>query len=348
MTPTSGPERGACMRRGLPVPWLPAGLLTGAILLAWGGAGPALADDEGPYRYRRDDGTAVIADTLADVPPAYRDSARPVGGGSPARADEGSDPAAGIRDLLDTVGTPGLAAIGGGAVVLVGLVLLVRRRGGSLPPIELDLDAVRGEGPDDPFYQGLGPQKAAGRLGIAIPGSVHARAQALADEGRRDEALALLEQEAKDDKVLWSLRGNLLVDLDRTREALGCYDRALELDARFVPAMEKKAAGLRTLDRIEEALACYRAAAEIEPTNPDLWTRIGHVVEAMGERGEALKSFETALDADARHAPAWYGRARIERALGKKKEAERSLARVGELAQAGDPVAERIVREAGL
>ena len=58
----------------------------------------------------------------------------------------------------------------------------------------------------------------------------------------------------------WVKKGSALEKLDRMEQALGCYNRALELDRGSTLAYLYKGGVCNRLERFDEALACYEQA----------------------------------------------------------------------------------------
>ena len=73
-----------------------------------------------------------------------------------------------------------------------------------------------------------------------------------------------------EDPDVWNAKGNILSELERTEEALYCYEKALELCLEEPPdaAMwNRKGNALMELGRFEEALHCYDEALSMENEN---------------------------------------------------------------------------------
>lgn len=65
---------------------------------------------------------------------------------------------------------------------------------------------------------------------------------------RVDEMLTLSER-----PELWVLKGKILKDLDRSKEAVDCFSRAISLDSSYIPAHDSFIAALRDMGRLEDA-----------------------------------------------------------------------------------------------
>lgn len=65
---------------------------------------------------------------------------------------------------------------------------------------------------------------------------------------RVDEVISMGER-----AELWVLKGRVLRDLDRPKEAVECFSRAISLDSRFIPAHDILIRTLRDMGKLEEA-----------------------------------------------------------------------------------------------
>lgn len=158
-----------------------------------------------------------------------------------------------------------------------------------------------------------------------------------ADEGRPARALSRIEQalrlRPKDAEAL-VLKGRILFWMDRVREAVSCYGRAIRSDPRCGEAFLERArvlygvtqdhrralrevqralalAGrnrwlkvealrlqghiLAGLDRDREAMASYRTAWKIQPKSPEMTWNLGETLLLMGRAKRAVRYFDAAL-----------------------------------------------------
>ncbi|MGQ9586896.1 MAG: tetratricopeptide repeat protein [Thermoplasmata archaeon] len=75
---------------------------------------------------------------------------------------------------------------------------------------------------------------------------------------------------------LWILKGKILRDLDRSNEALECFNRALSLDPRYLPAHDIAIETLRDLGRMEEAALVENQRSLAR--RPDLEQKIAQLI----------------------------------------------------------------------
>ena len=83
----------------------------------------------------------------------------------------------------------------------------------------------------------------------------------------------------------------MLSDLGRKAEAIACYDRALEINPRFVVAWNAKGRVLSDLGRNDEAVVCYDRSLEMEPRDARVWASKGIALSDLGRRKEAAEAY---------------------------------------------------------
>jgi len=86
----------------------------------------------------------------------------------------------------------------------------------------------------------------------------------------------------------WVLKGKILRDLDRTKEALECFSRAISLDSRHLPAHDMMVETLRDLGRLEEAAMAESQRALSR--RPDLERKIGELISEFRRVSVAEKA----------------------------------------------------------
>ena len=79
------------------------------------------------------------------------------------------------------------------------------------------------------------------------------------------KALELLESVFdKESEGDWYTKGNILANLEDPDGALGCYDKAVELDPRYVKAWYRRGWVLVSKKKAGDAIACFDKVVEIE------------------------------------------------------------------------------------
>ena len=116
-------------------------------------------------------------------------------------------------------------------------------------------------------------------------------------------------------------KGAALSSLGRTKEALACFDKVLEIMPRFDAGWLNKGVVLRKLGREKEALACYDKAIEINPNSSQAWYNRGLAQQNQEFLEEALASYERALDLNPLHDAAWLNKGVVLRKLLRSREA---------------------------
>ena len=121
----------------------------------------------------------------------------------------------------------------------------------------------------------------------------------------------------------WETYGHCLGHLLRWDEALTAIDRAIELDALNVGAMNSKCWILSNLGRFREAAEVGERMIQINPGEPLSWGNLGEAQLALRKEAEALESFEKAIGLGAFYARV--GKAQALLALGRGDEALASI-----------------------
>ena len=132
-----------------------------------------------------------------------------------------------------------------------------------------------------------------------------------------------VRQQGSQELEVWEIlnKGTALNYLGRTKEALACFDKVLEIMPRFDAAWLNKGVALAKLGRDKEALECYEKATEINPNSPDSWFNRGIAQQSQGLLEEALASYDRALALSPIHDAAWLNKGVALRKLQRPKEA---------------------------
>jgi predicted O-linked N-acetylglucosamine transferase (SPINDLY family)/ADP-heptose:LPS heptosyltransferase len=90
-------------------------------------------------------------------------------------------------------------------------------------------------------------------------------------------------------------QGNELEDLNRSEEALACYDRAIAINPDYARAHSNRGNVLQNLKRFDEALESYDRALSIRPDYAEAHYNRGNALQACKRYQEAITSYERAL-----------------------------------------------------
>ena len=105
-----------------------------------------------------------------------------------------------------------------------------------------------------------------------------------------------------------NIKGVALGDLGRYEEEILCYDKALQIDPKFVEAWYNKGVVLGYLDRYEEAILCFDKALQIDPKYVDAWYAKGIALGYLGRYEEEIFCYDKALQTDPKYLKAWYNK----------------------------------------
>ena len=119
-----------------------------------------------------------------------------------------------------------------------------------------------------------------------------------------------------------------LVKPFRYKEAIKCFNKAIELDPLHVEAFNNKAIVLGRIGEYEEAIIWYDEALHIDPNNPDIWSDKGTAFRRLGETLhnrsfliQANESYDRAIAINSRHEYSWYNKGNVLDVLGHHGEA---------------------------
>ena len=116
-------------------------------------------------------------------------------------------------------------------------------------------------------------------------------------------------------------KGTALNNLGRVKEALACFDKALEILPRFDAAWLDKGVALTKLGRTKEAIECYERSLEINPKSANAWYNLGAAQQYQGKMEESLASYDQAVALNPLHDGAWLNKGVILRKQLRAKEA---------------------------
>ncbi len=101
------------------------------------------------------------------------------------------------------------------------------------------------------------------------------------------------------------------------REAMGIYEKVIELDPGFAGAFVNLGTLHFTARNLEQAERLYREAVKADPEYPLAHFNLGNLYDEMGKRDEALREYEVALRLHPSYADAHYNIALLHQAAGR-------------------------------
>jgi len=105
-------------------------------------------------------------------------------------------------------------------------------------------------------------------------------------------------QAKSDEAIRRNNYGAELVKQGRIAEAIGEFQRAVELDPSFAAAQRNLGYAYDRQGNVEEAVAAYKKAIELEPGDMMTRNNLGVLYDKKGMYSEAIAEFEKALQAD--------------------------------------------------
>lgn len=124
--------------------------------------------------------------------------------------------------------------------------------------------------------------------------------------GKSDEAQATFEKVVAlqgDNKFAWFNLGYLAQSRNATDEAVAAYDKTLQIDDSYRPALYNKAMLLEEA-KPDEAVALYRKIVDADDGASTAYLRLGLMLVKQQDRTGARAAFASAIDADPKLASA--------------------------------------------
>jgi tetratricopeptide (TPR) repeat protein len=130
------------------------------------------------------------------------------------------------------------------------------------------------------------------------PEALYARAVTLWREGRRDEAIKLMDAALHlkpDFADALCMGGYMLSECGKPQSAMRFYRRALELDASLVTGHINLGKLLFAAGRFPDALASFETATKLSPRDPDAWCSRAGTLRELGRLDDSIEAAEHAL-----------------------------------------------------
>lgn len=155
----------------------------------------------------------------------------------------------------------------------------------------------------------------------------------LLDELKIQEAKERIEKllkKSKGDSFLFWLKGYVLLyeGTDDLEEAIGSFNKAIEIDPDNAFAWEFKAIALRSLGRYEEAIECYDKSIEFDPLDYSAIFSRSVLLERLGKQEEALDYYSLATKIDSTNTLAWEAKANLLESMQRFDEAEECRSKI--------------------
>lgn len=133
----------------------------------------------------------------------------------------------------------------------------------------------------------------------------------------------------------WKNKGNVLYSLGRYNESLEALDKAIEIVPEYGLAWYSKGLALGELGRYDEAIQAYSKALETFPENAGIWYNKGNAFYGQGEYDMAIECYDYAIKLDPSLAEAWHGKGKAYEKLGLDTSADASFDRARQLGYEG-------------
>lgn len=142
--------------------------------------------------------------------------------------------------------------------------------------------------------------------------------------GRVEEAIGYYQKAIDMDPGhvhAWTNKGSALRNQGYPDRALDCLDRALALDADFAYARHARGNVLTSMARYREAMDDYRRALAADPDFYASWGGLGHVLSLLGRHEQAIACFDEVLRRDRAEVEALVGQAHALERLDRRRDA---------------------------
>jgi tetratricopeptide (TPR) repeat protein len=125
------------------------------------------------------------------------------------------------------------------------------------------------------------------------------KGRAYAQRTKYKEAMAYYNKALEiDPKYLegWYLRASVLIDTGKPDEAIADCDRALALNQNYADAWSKKALALYNLERFNDALLAATRASTLNGNDATAWYLKGVCLDELGRSDEAQEAYGKSLE----------------------------------------------------
>ncbi len=129
----------------------------------------------------------------------------------------------------------------------------------------------------------------------------------------------------------WKNKGIVLCSLGEYNDSLEDFDQAIKIDPKYALAWYNKGLALNQLGRYDESVQAYNKAIEISSKNADFWYDKGNSLSSQGNYEAAIKCYEEAIRLNPSFVDAWYQKSAAYKKLGSDTVADAAFARASYL-----------------
>lgn len=134
------------------------------------------------------------------------------------------------------------------------------------------------------------------------------RGISLASLGRYKEAIACYDiaiNKAPHDSDVWMNKGFSLSRLGKLEEAINCYDNALNITPKSSVTLTNKGVSLIKLGKYQAALQCFNEAVAAEPQYSQAWNNMAALYIKLNRFQAAIDCCEESLSINTKYLSAW-------------------------------------------
>jgi tetratricopeptide (TPR) repeat protein len=96
--------------------------------------------------------------------------------------------------------------------------------------------------------------------------------------------------------VAWLQKSNPSQDEDFVKQAIACFERAIQIDPTYADAHCNLGSALIRQDRVKDAIIAYKEAIDIEPNFAQPYFNLGLLLNNIGKIDEAIACFQSAIE----------------------------------------------------
>ncbi|WP_341528615.1 tetratricopeptide repeat protein [Nostoc sp. UHCC 0302] len=104
----------------------------------------------------------------------------------------------------------------------------------------------------------------------------------------------------------WNGQGKTLNELKEYKEALAAYDKAIQIQPDYLEAWSGRGFVLINLQRYQEAIASFDKALQLKNDNPEVWNAKGEAFSNLNQYDQAIQAYDQAIELKPDYYQAWY------------------------------------------